>query len=166
MNCNTYFDGWDWSELANAWGIYLPYSYAGKDMYAYAEKMRLRTDEEKAEDAKKTYGVIEDDGTVTEHLWDDMFGDTLRWDTNDYEDFNEFDPIIWFIDAAMRGNDGDGSRVTRKMANDVRCFAKKLSESEISYLTPFWKGLSEIESDWTILNIISGNGPLLAYMWD
>ncbi len=166
---HTHFNGWDWSELARAWGVYIPESYAGKDMYVFCEKKRLATPEEKAEDAKRTYGLIEEDGTITEKLWSDLFGtrEEEHWDDHGYEDFNEYDPVLWYINLAMKKYDGaNDTRVIKKMANDIRAFCRALAEQNHTYMTPLWRGLSEIESDWSLINIITMDCPLLPAMWD
>ncbi len=157
MNC-VHFNGWDWSELADAWGIYIPEGYGGVDMYEYAEKRRLNPDEK----GPIAHYINEDGVDEPRELFDG-----IDWSVNNYQPFNEYDPVVWYIIKVLGQYEGTKpTRVMMKMANDVRCFAKKLSESEFSYLTPLWKGMSEIEDDWSLLSLITDNSPLLASMWD
>lgn len=160
---HAYFNGWDWSELARAWNVYIPESYAGKDMYRYAEERRLNPDIDK----DRTYTVINDDGTMEVKKWTDLFGGAIDWSENNYEDFNEYDPLLWYINTAMRKYDGcKPTRVMRKMANDIRAFCRALAKSDHTYLTPVWKGLSEVEEDWTLIGFITMDCPILPAMWD
>ncbi len=165
MNYNN-FDGWDWTELAVAWNIYIPFSYAGKDMYAFCEKMRLNPELRKQ---TSKYTVLHEDGTEEEKQWSDLFPE-IDYSVNEYENFDEFDPVVWYIQTALRvswGKDPNNvSRVVRKMANDVRCFAKKLAKSKHSYYTPLWLGLSRIKHDEVVLRVISTPSPLIGAMWD
>ena len=159
----THFNGWDWSELAKAWNVYIPESYAGKDMYAYAEKHRLNPDMDK----DRTYTVVEDDGTRRVEKWTDLFGGAEHWAVNDYEDFNEHDPLLWYINGALKGYDGQkDTRVMKKMANDIRAFCRALVDQNHTYMTPVWKGLSEVENDWSLITFIIMDSPILPAMWD
>jgi hypothetical protein len=163
------FNGWDWSELAKAWNVYMPESYAGKDMYQYAE--RNRTDEE-YRTRERTYTLINDDGTEDVKNWDDMFegldmNSQEHWDNHGYEDFEEWEPLVWYIRTALKQDkDGSGTRVTRKMANDVRAFCLALATDSNKYHEPIWRGMAQVEHDFTLLWFIIGTHPLLAEMWD
>jgi len=161
MSCKQHssiiFDGWDWTELAQAWNVYIPSSYAGKDMYAYAEKRRLNpVSDNKVVFSKETN--LED------------FMSDIDWSINEFENFEDYDPILWYINLALKRGWEQGyelkSRVIARMASDVRCFAYKLSKSSHNYLAPLWEGLSRIEDDETLLRLISVHYPLLASMWD
>lgn len=163
---SPHFDGWDWTELADAWGIYIPESYAGKDMYEFCEKMRLNPE---LRDKTDSYIVCEDDGTETAHSWEELFG-RIDYSVNEYENFDGYDPILWYIQIALKNSwDKDynkPSRVIRKMANDVRCFAAALARDTHTYYGPFWEGLSKVEHDEVILRLISERHPLIGSMWD
>jgi len=156
MNCSTYLDGWDWRELANAWNVYIPESYAGKDMYKYSEERRLEL--EAGIERKEQSNIMK------------QLDMQIDWSVNEYEDFNESDPLVWYIgivlNNAWKYDLNGNSRVMRKMANDIRCFAEKLSKSKHSYLSPLWAGLSKIRNDETLLKIVSIDHPLIASMWD
>lgn len=159
----TYFYGYDWSELAEAWNVYIPESYAGKDMYRYAEERRLNPDIDK----DKTYTVIEDDGTHRVEKWTDLFGGALDWSVNEYEDFNEYDPLLWYIKCALKKYDGqEETRVMKKMANDIRAFCRALAEQDHTYMTPVWLGLSQVENDYSLITFITMESPILPAMWD
>jgi len=158
----TYFTGYDWTELARAWNIYIPNSYAGKDMYECAEKHRLNPGMDKG----LKYIRINDDGTEEEKTWDGVFNE-LDWSVNDYENFDETDPILWYITCALKKYDGGNeTRVMKKIANDIREFCRALAKDSFTYLGPLWIGLSEIENDWTLINMVTMKGPLLQAMWD
>lgn len=154
---NTYpFNGWDWSELARAWNVYMPDSYAGKDLYRYEQEVRNGVRER-----MKMYKM---DGTVYD--FEKEFG-LKGIQLPEYENFDEWEPLVWYIRTALsRDEDGSGTRVTRKMANDVRAFCLALAEDSHKYHEPLWIGMSKIEHDWTLLWLIIGEYPLLAEMWD
>ena len=66
------FKGWDYTELADAWNVYMPYDILDEP----------------------------------EHM--------------------EYDPLIWYIELALKKADFRETRVIRKMANDVRKFCRAL----------------------------------------
>jgi hypothetical protein len=159
------FNGWDWTELAKAWNLYIPESYSGEDMYDYAERNRL---DEEFRNRERKYTVLHDDGTEEERDWNDLFDNsTFDWDNHGYEPFDSWHPIVWFIKGALHNDrDGSGTRVTRKLANDVRAFCRALATDSHKYYPPLWLGMAEIEHDWTLLWLIIGDYPLIAHMWD
>ena len=112
------FDGWDWTELAKAWNVYIPDDYWIPGMKGYHE-------------------------TAYDHS-----------------------PVIWLIESALKQYDGQrDTRVMRKLANDCRVYLKRLGDEENShtYSGPMWLGMSQIESDWTLLQFVH---TLIGYMWD
>lgn len=146
---SSFFNGWDWRELATAWNIYIPDSYAGRDLYLLVKKQK--------EDPKPSRFVTK---------LDELFDNYDSWVEPVYEDFDETDPLIWYIDIVLRRAQGNSTRVMKKMAKDVRDYLNKLAKSNYTYYTPLWRGLAKIKDDWSLLIVISGRGPLLSFMWD
>ena len=55
------------------------------------------------------------------------------------------------------------SRVLTKVARDLRVFLDKLGDSEYSYQSPMWKGMSKIEDDGTLVQMTILN---INHLWD
>ena len=75
-------------------------------------------------------------------------------------------PIKWFLNCVLDGARNNGTTmVMKKVASDLRIFLSKLGDENNTCGNeyPMWKGMSKIESDYTIIRLAI---PLIGYMWD
>jgi len=77
----------------------------------------------------------------------------------------DHEPIKWFLEKILRNYINGKTRITKKVASDLRVFLSKLGDVDnvVGNEYPMWKGMSEIESDY---NLIRLSIPLIGYMWD
>ena len=72
--------------------------------------------------------------------------------------------IKWYLGGLFNNYNGQApTRPMKKVAKDIRLFLTELAKSEISYMTPMWKGMSEIKDDFTLIQMTIPN---IGYMWD
>lgn len=76
------------------------------------------------------------------------------------------DYLEWVAMISMGGSRCAGPgpmRILSETAFELRCFLVALSEDGMSYHGPLWRGLSEVEDDWSLLQIAV---ILVPCMWD
>ena len=108
------FHGWDWTELANEWGIYIDDYYwiaGGEDFHPL---------------------------------------------------YSDFDIVSFYLKGVIRDYDGYDTYVMKKCGNDIRSYLKMLSYG-VTTSTPLWKGLSNIDDNYTI---IDWTIDLIGRMWN
>jgi hypothetical protein len=80
-------------------------------------------------------------------------------DLDDDSDENVFLVTDFLFEVLNRRNEKE----MKEIVKFTKRFLKQLIKQGHTYCGPLWKGLSEIKSDYVLIQMII---PLLAYMWD
>jgi len=67
-----------------------------------------------------------------------------------------------FLTAKLLGESGRRSKFTQRAITDLKMYLEELGKCELSYFNPVWKGMLEIEDDFTFLQVVES---LIGHMW-